>query len=57
MKKRFNVIRIPRPKPVQSHEVWSIDFVHDRFENGPARPLTTKLQKNLVTNKELCKLN
>jgi putative transposase len=33
-KKRVNVIRLPRPKPTLPNEVWSIDFVHDRMENG-----------------------
>lgn len=33
-KKRMNVIRMPKPKPTVANEVWSIDFVHDRFENG-----------------------
>jgi putative transposase len=33
-KKRASVLRIPHPVPTASNEVWSIDFVHDRLENG-----------------------
>lgn len=33
-KKRPKVVRIPLRQPTKSNEVWSMDFVHDRFENG-----------------------
>lgn len=33
-KKRINVIRIPIQKPSAPNQVWSMDFIHDRLENG-----------------------
>ncbi len=33
-KKKCNVIRMPIPKPESPNVVWSMDFVHDRLENG-----------------------
>ena len=40
-KKRHNVIRIPRPRPTKPNEVWSIDFMFDRFENGRRMKILT----------------
>ena len=33
-KKKGNVTRVPIPKPSKPLEVWSMDFIHDRLENG-----------------------
>ena len=33
-KKKINVIRIPIQKPTAPNQVWSMDFIHDRMENG-----------------------
>jgi len=33
-KKKPNVLRLPIPKPKKPNEVWSMDFIHDRLENG-----------------------
>ncbi len=33
-KKKGNVIRMPIPKPTSPNQVWSMDFIHDRLENG-----------------------
>lgn len=33
-KKKINVIRIPIQKPSAPNQVWSMDFIHDRLENG-----------------------
>jgi putative transposase len=33
-KKRVNVIRLPRPEPTKPNQVWSIDFMFDRIEEG-----------------------
>lgn len=33
-KKKINVIRIPIQKPTAPNQVWSMDFIHDRLENG-----------------------
>lgn len=33
-KKRANVIRMPLAKPTKPNQVWSIDFIFDRLENG-----------------------
>lgn len=33
-KKRANVIRIPLAKPTRPNQVWSMDFIFDRLENG-----------------------
>lgn len=42
-KKRINVVRLPRPKPTKPNEVWSIDFVHDRLENGRRLKILTTI--------------
>jgi len=33
-KKKVNVIRMPLAKPNQRNQVWSMDFIFDRLENG-----------------------
>lgn len=33
-RKKGNVTRVPIPKPSKPLEVWSMDFIHDRLENG-----------------------
>jgi putative transposase len=33
-KKRANVIRMPLAKPTKPNQVWSMDFIFDRMENG-----------------------
>lgn len=33
-RKKGNVLRVPIAKPAKPLEVWSMDFVHDRLENG-----------------------
>ena len=33
-KKRANVIRMPLAKPTKPNQVWSMDFIFDRLENG-----------------------
>jgi putative transposase len=33
-KKRANVIRMPLAKPTRPNQVWSMDFIFDRLENG-----------------------
>lgn len=33
-KKRANVIRMPLAKPTKPNQVWSMDFIYDRMENG-----------------------
>ena len=33
-RKKANVVRIPIDKPSMPNQVWSMDFIHDRLENG-----------------------
>lgn len=33
-RKKINVVRIPIKKPTSPNQVWSMDFIHDRLENG-----------------------
>lgn len=33
-KKKSNVIRMPLPKASIENQIWSMDFIHDRLENG-----------------------
>lgn len=33
-KRKINVVRIPIKKPTSPNQVWSMDFIHDRLENG-----------------------
>jgi putative transposase len=33
-RKRFSVVRAPIAKPSAPNQVWSMDFIHDRLENG-----------------------
>lgn len=45
-KKRVKVIRIPRPAPTKANEVWSIDFMHDRFEDGRKMKILTTVDNH-----------
>lgn len=33
-RKKVNVVRVPIEKPSRPNQVWSMDFIHDRLENG-----------------------
>lgn len=33
-RKKANVVRVPIEKPSSPNQVWSMDFIHDRLENG-----------------------
>ena len=33
-RKKVNVMRVPIAKPTAPNQVWSMDFIHDRLENG-----------------------
>ena len=33
-KKKGNIVRMPIPKASTPNQVWSMDFIHDRLENG-----------------------
>lgn len=33
-RKKVNIMRVPIAKPTGPNQVWSMDFIHDRLENG-----------------------
>lgn len=33
-RRKANIVRVPIAKPTRLNEVWSMDFIHDRLENG-----------------------
>lgn len=33
-RKKTSIVRVPIAKPTRPNEVWSMDFIHDRLENG-----------------------
>jgi putative transposase len=33
-RKKVSIMRSPLAKPTAPHQVWSMDFIHDRLENG-----------------------